>query len=337
MAGEHRSLAVAVSAVVVVTGATLLLAVDGAQAQAAAQRIVLAGSASGSNPAWWQQGSTFVVVGALVAAAVIAALVRRLVVRERAASELVELRTAELSALNDQLASANRALAAAGRSKDEFLAAVSHELRTPLTVISGFVEALVRIRGDDPELERYLDPIARNVGRLHGLVTDLLTLVGIDGGALTPVTSAVDLGEALEAAPHELAGLADQLVVVRVPKGLFVEVDPAHFDRIVTNLLTNAVRHGAPPIEVTARDRGDGAAEVVVRDHGPGIPEDSVDEVFERFARGVQSASTPGTGLGLAIVRELIELNGGDVGYEPAEPGARFVIRLPLAEGSPSV
>jgi signal transduction histidine kinase len=275
---------------------------------------------------WTRRGSTAVALGGSVAALLVALLAFSLATRERLASQLVAERTAELSAVNDRLALSNAALADANRAKDEFLASVSHELRTPLTVIGGFSDSLRRVRPEDRDLERFLDPIDRNVHRLDTLVSDLLTLVSLDAGAVTPFREHVDLASVLPDASEVLAGL-ESSVQVDVGQGCIVSVDPRHLDRVVTNLLVNADRHGAPPFELSARQVG-ATVELAVRDHGAGIPPEEREALFERFARGDSSHSVAGTGLGLAIVRELVELNGGDVRYEDAAPGARFVVRL---------
>lgn len=282
----------------------------------------------GFSPPWSQRGSTYLGLGGLVIAAMVGLLVRSAVSRERLSAELVQARTAQLSEVNEQLASTNRALADASRTKDEFLASVSHELRTPLTVISGFVESIERMHGHQPGIADLLDPIQRNVRRLDGLVSDLLTLASLDAGAITPMRSSLELSAVLRSAARELAGLEDDEVHLSIEPDLRVAVDPRHLERVLTNLLVNAVRHGSPPVEIAAWRSDADTVAFSVRDHGPGIDERDVDAVFDRFARGSGSESTTGTGLGLAIVQELIDLNGGSVDYEDAQPGARFTIRL---------
>ncbi len=275
----------------------------------------------------YSRGSLWVTVGGLLASVLVGLFVRSLVARERLANALVGERTRELSSVNDRLERTNAALADASRAKDEFLASVSHELRTPLTVIAGFVESLRRVPASGADLATFLDPIDRNVRRLDTLVSDLLTLVSLDAGAVTAFRRPVELGAVLPDAPSVLAGL-DGDVSVRVEPGCSVEVDPRHLDRILVNLLVNAQRHGRPPYVLSAATAEDGMVEIRLRDNGDGIPYEQIDGVFERFARGSASARVPGTGLGLAIIRELSELNGGEVRYEPASPGACFVIRL---------
>jgi two-component system sensor histidine kinase MtrB len=98
-------------------------------------------------------------------------------------------------------------------------------------------------------------------------------------------------------------------------------------DRVVSNLLLNAVRHGAPPVTVTAVAR-DMHLRIVVEDGGPGVSEEMVPSLFERFGRGATTGEG-GSGLGLAIARAYARAHGGDLVYEPGERGARFELILP--------
>lgn len=127
--------------------------------------------------------------------------------------------------------------------------------------------------------------------------------------------------------------VVDELGIGRLTSGsdtdTQVEVDPVHLQRIVTNLLTNASRHGRPPFEVTLRPpRGD-LVEVVVRDHGSGIAPEQQAAVFAAFSR-TDGGAAGGLGLGLSIARQLAVANGGSLRYEqPDGPGASFVLALP--------
>ncbi|MFP4312334.1 MAG: ATP-binding protein [Nitriliruptoraceae bacterium] len=286
-----------------------------------------------------RRGSTLLALGGTVAAMLVGLLVFTLATREQHARGLVAERTvqlreanADLAGLNQELATANSQLELADQDKDEFLAAVSHELRTPLTVIAGFVESVRWQRPTGEELDAMLLPIDRNVRRLDLLVSDLLTLVSLDAGALTSRPEPVPLRHLLARAPGELAGLPAEWVEVEVEGEPVASVDPSHLERIVVNLLTNAERHGAPPIVLRARRCPDEAfVELTVRDHGAGIPAEEAEIVFERFTRAPGKPAVNGTGLGLAIVRELATLNGGVIRYLGAQPGACFVVRLPAA------
>jgi signal transduction histidine kinase len=277
---------------------------------------------------WARRASTFAGLAGLAAALLLSLLVHTLSSRERRARAIAAQRTQELATANADLAALNVALQDANAGKDAFLAAVSHELRTPLTVIGGFSDSLRRMR-DDPELAVFLDPIDRNVRRLDGLVSDLLTLASLDAGAIEVFAEPVELSELARSAPRELLGPAGDAVSVTAEDGVTVRADRRHVERILTNLLSNAVRHGSPPVELTVA-RDDRQAVLAVRDHGAGIDEHVVPLLFRRFVRGARTEQVAGTGLGLAIVRELAELNGGEVRYVDGAPGARFEVRLPL-------
>jgi signal transduction histidine kinase len=277
---------------------------------------------------WARRGSTLTAVAGILAALLLSLLVRTLSSRERRAQEIATRRTEELAAANAGLADLNEALQEANAGKDAFLAAVSHELRTPLTVIGGFTDSLRRMRRD-PDLEVFLDPIDRNVRRLDGLVSDLLTLASLDAGAVEVFAEDLDLVDLVRTAPRELLGPAGTAIETVVPvEPVVARADRRHVERILTNLLTNAVRHGAPPVELrVARD--DDEVVLTVRDHGPGIQPALVPLLFRRFVRGARTEQVAGTGLGLAIIRELAGLSGGSVAYRPADPGACFEVRLP--------
>jgi signal transduction histidine kinase len=119
-------------------------------------------------------------------------------------------------------------------------------------------------------------------------------------------------------------------VRLEVPHGLEAAVDPNAFERIVSNLVTNALRYGRPPVTVRA-ERSDRHFRVAVEDRGPGVAPEFVPDLFERFTRSERTRErTRGTGLGLAIARSYARAHAGDLLYHEADPhGARFVLVLP--------
>jgi two-component system phosphate regulon sensor histidine kinase PhoR len=225
----------------------------------------------------------------------------------------------------------------ADQIRRDFVANVSHELRTPLTAIRGYVEALADGDSDVEESRRFLAIITRHTERMERLVKDLLRLARLDAGQES--LDVVDC-DVLVLAHNVVADVAralddrHQIVDVTVGPGAeIVRGDPAKLHDALRNLVANAViyapEHTVIAIEAT---RSDGKIAIVVSDVGPGIPEEDLSRVFERFYRVDKSRSRDpgGTGLGLAIVRHLIQLHGGDVyGENRPEGGARFTITLP--------
>jgi len=118
---------------------------------------------------------------------------------------------------------------------------------------------------------------------------------------------------------------ASDKVELAIPDDLAAVVDPLVLDRVVSNLIANAARYGAPPIRIEAQQR-DRHLRVAVEDGGPGMPEELEGRIFDRFARG---RGQTGTGLGLAIARAYAQAHGGDLVYDPRDRGARFELLIP--------
>ena len=208
--------------------------------------------------------------------------------------------------------------------KADFVAMASHQLRTPLTSVDG-VLTMLALRGDDMprELREQLIQTGVQQGerfgtarRTAGSLPTRLHVVRIRSTplAVRPLLkeiAAATLGEEVPVtikAPHDLEAVADRMVI----------------DRVLSNLLTNAARHGAPPVTLTAEQR-DGQLRIAVSDHGPGVPEELRPRLFDRFARGDDGR---GSGLGLAIARAYARAHGGDIQYHPGNGGARFELAL---------
>lgn len=228
-----------------------------------------------------------------------------------------------------------------GRQKDDFLSAVSHELRTPITSIVGYTELLVDDTDVDDEQRRYLDVVERNARRLGVLVEDLLEL-GAGAGrhdAAVPAVTALD-----EAVRHTVEEHVPQAsargvrLAVGERTGLSAHVVRDDLTRILTNLVSNAVKFTPPDGTVTTGVEADGDAVVLrVSDTGPGIAPDELERVFGRFYRSTtaEERQVPGVGLGLALVRNLVERNGGTIWLESdGEHGTDACVRLPRARAS---
>lgn len=218
------------------------------------------------------------------------------------------------------------------RQRAALLRSVSHDLRTPLTTIRVAVSEL-QDGGpyDDAHRARLLAHVGDEAERLDRLVANLLSLARIEGGGLHPRLQAVDLPELVDACVQRLGRVLDG-TDVRVSAANDVPTllaDHMLLGQVVTNLLENAARHSpaGTPVDVAVRTSRR-TVELVVADHGPGVPAEEVAAVFEPFRTG---GATAGTGIGLAICKAVVEAHGGTiaVGDSPGG-GARFTVRLPV-------
>ena len=226
---------------------------------------------------------------------------------------------------------------AALRRQREFTANASHELRTPLTVIRASVADLRRNRKQPVEkVGEALDDIDAEVSHLTALVEDLLLLARTDSGALALERVALDLADvAVEAAGPLTPVAAERGVQLEVdPRPAPVDADPVRLRQLVTILTDNALAHSPAGTTVTVRVRPEGGQAVLtVDDQGPGIREEDLPRLFERFWRA-DNAPAGGTGLGLSIAAWIVAAHGGTISAaNRPEGGARFEVRLPPAAG----
>ena len=252
---------------------------------------------------------------------------------EAAHLELAERRRAEeeLERSASELREANQGLREADELKSHFVAIASHELRTPLTSILGFATTLLRFwpRLTDEQRRSQVAIIEEQSQRLGRLVDDLLTMSRIEAGVLETRAREIDV---LSVVTRVIEGFPDRApeIVLHVPEGVRVVADPDHFDQILLNYVSNALKYGASPIDIEAR-QDHRWVEIRVSDRGQGVPEAFEERLFEKFAQA-PAAHGHGTGLGLSIVRGLAQAQGGDAWYERHEPrGACFGVRLPAA------
>jgi PAS domain S-box-containing protein len=221
--------------------------------------------------------------------------------------------------------------------KDTFLQAVSHDLRTPLAAVLGSALTLER---DDialaPEEERDLiRRIAMNARKLQRLVTDLLDLDRLSRGLLEPRRVRADLADVVRTVIEESDVLSEREIRVEaVPTP--VAVDVPKIERIVENLLVNAIRHTPAQAHIWVRVMPDGhGGRIAVEDDGPGVPTEDRDRLFRAFERGASdSEHAPGSGIGLTLVARFAELHGGRAWVEERSGGgASFVVWLPDDDG----
>ncbi|WP_309650620.1 PAS domain-containing protein [Nocardioides sp.] len=245
------------------------------------------------------------------------------------------LANVELARLNDQLTQANRLLS-------DTMGMLGHDVRQPLAVTLGYLEHLRgHVAEMEPEvIETRLDRVHSAARRIRRLLDDVLSMATLDSGQLTVDRQPVGVDDLFADICAEL-GEVDATSLMVVPSsatGLMVRADAFHLRQSLVNLAVNAKRYGEPPLELSAR-LVDGGVELAVSDAGAGVPEELLPRLYTRFARGEnQSArSTGSTGFGLYLVRQLVEANGGTVGYRPVEPtGACFTITLPADQDEES-
>ena len=219
----------------------------------------------------------------------------------------------------------------ADQLKSDFVALAAHELRSPLATAAGIAETLTRHRDRLDGARRVMleDAMAAQMVRLGVLVDQLLDLSRLDADVVSIRPQRVHVRDRVEQVV--LAAVGDATgVEVAIDAQLEAHVDPVAFDRIVANLVTNALRYGTLPIVVEAW-RKDRHFRLTVEDRGEGVPAAFVPDLFERFTRSDAARDrAAGTGLGLAIARSYAQAHRGDLFYEAAMPrGARFQLVLP--------
>jgi len=216
--------------------------------------------------------------------------------------------------------------------KSQFAALASHELRTPVAAVYGAIRTLDE-REETLSTEQRVElraVLSHQAQRLFELVENLLDLSRLEADSLRIVPTEVDVRERLAELIQATCDRPDE-VVLDVDPELRVVVDQQALDRIVSNLLVNAARHGAPPIRVSAGTAGRQLV-ITIEDRGSGIEPEFASTIFERFTRG-STSSGEGAGLGLAIARSYARAHGGTISYAPVKPhGASFSLTLPAQE-----
>ncbi|MGW1050029.1 ATP-binding protein [Streptomyces sp. NPDC002586] len=238
------------------------------------------------------------------------------------AAEALEQRVAEMAARDE--------------ASRRFVADMSHELRTPLTAITAVTEVLEEeLEAESGSMDPMIEPAVRLVvsetRRLNDLVENLMEVTRFDAGTARLVLDDVDVADQITACIDARAWL--DAVELDAERGIHARLDPRRLDVILANLIGNALKHGGSPVRVSVRvsDAEDADMVIQVRDHGPGIPEDVLPHVFDRFYKA--SASRPrseGSGLGLSIAMENAHIHGGEItAANSPDGGAVFTLRLP--------
>jgi two-component system, OmpR family, sensor histidine kinase MprB len=232
----------------------------------------------------------------------------------------------ELGRLATQFNAMLAALESSVGAQRRLVADASHELRTPLTAVRTNIDLLREGKLPEEEAGHALDEASVELDALTRLVSDLVELARGEERKLR--LEDVQLDDLVASTVERAQSRAPQVTFVTALSPTQVRADPVLLERAVSNLLDNAVKYSpdGAPIEVSVR-----GGEVIVADHGPGIADEDLPRVFDRFYRAATARSKPGAGLGLAIVREAAEAHGGRATAESSPSGARFRLVLPTA------
>ncbi len=241
-----------------------------------------------------------------------------------------------------------------GRARRDFIANISHELRTPLTAIRLLTDTLNSPAGQKPEVAHsIIDKITIETEALSQLAQELLDLSMIESGQIVMRLVPAPLRPALEAPVQRLAELAARkqiAVSIESAESLRALIDPPQVERVVLNLLHNAIKftpaggrvslRAAPARRPARRPNGEAPdgdwVEVEIADTGTGIAAADLQRIFERFYRADRSRASGGTGLGLAIAKHIVEAHGGSIWAESDGPGRGAVFHFLLPAASPA-
>ncbi len=248
----------------------------------------------------------------------------------------------ELTGLNRQLEerviARTNELRQAVADRESLVSIVSHELRGPLQSLKMNQQILSHLI-EDPALDvsrlkRLLPVLTRQTERMQRLVEDLLDIGRVTGDRLHCDREPIELAPVVDAAMEQLAPqltMGNSPVAVDIEPGLIGDWDPHRLEQVLTNLMFNALTHGAPPFSLSAR-RADANVRIVVSDHGPGIPREHRHRIFQAFERIDWSVGArPGLGLGLHIAQRIVHAHDGVIRVE-SEPGCgtSFIVEIPL-------
>jgi PAS domain S-box-containing protein len=244
---------------------------------------------------------------------------------------------AELTRKNSELQLALERLRQIDGFRTKFFANVSHELRTPLALIIGPVDQLLKESAPSGMRERAkLEMIRKNAQSLLQQVNDLLDLARIDAQQMPLAYVCADVAGIFKDIASDFHSLSEErgiALVTSAPAELYGDIDLAKFVRVISNLLSNAFKFTPKggQIQCSIDKSGDSHFMIRVQDTGPGIPAHLKEQIFQRFAQGLDMHSGTGSGLGLNIVKEFVELHQGVVTVQNApRGGAIFVVEMPI-------
>jgi signal transduction histidine kinase len=218
----------------------------------------------------------------------------------------------------------------------DFVALAAHELRSPATTIYGLAATLRARVGQLPTatVDELRETLYQQSERMRRLVDQLLDLSRLEAATVEIAPKRIRLRPKIEEIVHAIAVDRPADIEVDVSRELEADVDPVAIERVVGNLVTNALHYGSPPVTVSA-ERRDRHVRIAVEDRGSGVGDEFAPFLFDRFRRSAETSSHEGgSGLGLAIARSYARAHGGDLFYSPARPtGSRFELVLPVPNG----
>lgn len=225
------------------------------------------------------------------------------------------------------------------QARHTLIAGVSHDLRTPITALQLLAEAIDDDIADTATRREYAARMGTHVRALGALIDDLFELTRLERGDLDWTLEQIDLEDLVAETVAAMQPTAKARMVMidalRDDTLAHALAHPEKMQRVLFNLIQNAIRHTPPDGTVTVRAlRIGGSVEVEVADTGSGVPDALREQVFEPFFRGDRSRTEDGAGLGLAISRAIVEAHGGRIWFEPSDVGARVRFRLPAAAGA---
>ncbi len=243
----------------------------------------------------------------------------------------------DLLTLNSQLQESLGELARAAQERAALLSSVSHDIRAPLAAIRMMTEILEDRADAITETQRneLIHRVRAEARRTEGVLTDLVSANRVGTGLEAPRRKRIDLEQLIYARAREFDGADRSIRVGELSGDLTMWADAAQLERILDNLISNAVTHTAPgtKIVIEAREH-DGRIELAIDDDGPGVPEAMRARVFSAYVRGERTADRPGTGLGLFLVQQFAQFHGGTTRcIESERGGARFVVTMPRRPG----
>ncbi|MFN6119509.1 MAG: ATP-binding protein [Actinomycetes bacterium] len=246
----------------------------------------------------------------------------------------------DLLTLNNQLQESLGELAKAAQERAALLSAVSHDIRAPLAAIRMMTEIL-EDRADaitDNQRSELIRRVRAEARRTEGVLADLVSADRVGTGLEAPRRNRIDLEQLIYARAREFDGANHSIRVGELSGDLTMWADGAQLERIVDNLISNAVTHTPTGTKIVIEAREfDGRIELAVDDDGPGVPESMRVRVFSAYVRGERASDRPGTGLGLFLVQQFAEFHGGTARCLMSERGgARFVVTLPRRPGQSS-